>query len=534
MAEAVVHTPSGRIEGEKRDRGLVFRGIPFAAPPIGPLRFRAPEKIRPWEGVRQAREFGPSAPQVPATIAALRRLVGTRDDTSEDCLYLNVWTPAADGKRRPVMVWIHGGAFLLGSGSTSIYSGARLAARGDVVVVTINYRLGVLGSLDMLSLRERGSGIEPNLGICDQIAALEWVRDHIEAFGGDPENVTIFGESAGGMSVGTLLGVPAAHSLFHRAILQSGAACNVSPRPIAERIGRAFLRYLGTPRANPAQLRRIPLGRILAAQTATVRELANGVSTLPWQPTLDGETIAEPPLDVIRRGAAKNIPVLIGTTANEWNLFMAADGPARRLDEPGLHRRFRRVLTSHGLDEILLERVHEVYHEGRGTPSARWNAFMADLIFHAPANLLADTVNEAGGKAWVFRFDGHLPLVGSLAGSFHGLDIPFVFGTVRKPPFSVTLGLSGAVRQLSREMQQAWVAFARTGNPNHEGLPEWPHWEESREAMVFDSPCHLLRDPHEAANGFWAPLLAPPPVVGGEPLPRPALSLTQPSRVARE
>ena len=534
MANAVVHTPSGRIEGEDRDHGLVFRGIPFAAPPVGPLRFRGPEKLRPWEGVRQAREFGPSAPQVPATIAALRRLLGTREDASEDCLYLNVWTPAADGKRRPVMVWIHGGAFLLGSGSTSLYSGARLAARGDVVVVTINYRLGVLGSLDMLALREGGSGIEPNLGIRDQLAALEWVRDHIETFGGDPENVTVFGESAGGMSVGTLLGMPAAHGLFHRAILQSGASSNVSPRPVAERIGRAFLRYLGTPRANSAQLRRVPLGRILAAQTATVRELANGVSALPWQPTVDGEWISEPPLDVIRRGDARHIPVLLGTTANEWNLFMAADAAARRLDEPGLQRRFRRVLGSTQLDEILLERVAEVYHEGRGTPSSRWSRFMSDLIFHAPATLLADTINEGGGNAWLFRFDGKLPLVGGMTGSFHGLDIPFVFGTVRRPPFSLTIGLSAAVRQLSREMQRAWVAFAHTGDPNHEGLGAWPSWTEDRKAMVFDNPCRLVDDPHAAANEFWGPLLAPAPVVGDAPLPRPALSAVQPPRVARE
>lgn len=541
MPRAVVHTPSGSIEGKEHGHGLVFRGIPFAAPPIGPGRFRAPEKLRPWQGVCQAGHFGPAAPQVPATILAIRRFLGTYDDNNEDCLYLNVWTPAADTKRRPVMVWIHGGAFLLGSGAAGLYSGSRLASRGDVVVVTINYRLGVLGSLDMLGLRERGEGVVPNLAIRDQIAALEWVRDHIEAFGGDPTNVTVFGESAGAMSVGTLLGTAAAGSLFHRAILQSGAASNVSSRPIAERVGRAFLRYLGLPRANPAQLRRVPIGRILAAQTATLRELANGVATLPWQPTLDGDLLPEQPLDTIRNAATAPVPVLIGSNRNEWALFMAADSSARQLDEPALRRRFRRVLGLHGIDETMLDRATSIYDQMHGKPPARWSAFMADLVFHAPAVLLADTLSRAGGPVYFYRFDGTPPLVGGYTGSFHGLEIPFVFGTVGRGALAWTMGSSPAVRTLSRNIQQAWVRFAHSSTPGHEGLPAWPRWtDDRRDAMLLGPESRIAQDPHEGAREFWTPLLDTPRQSLPETKPRlrtvqaAQLRDDQPPRVARE
>jgi carboxylesterase type B len=212
MPEAIVTTPSGKIEGETLGDVLVFRGIPYARPPAGELRFRAPERLKPWQGVRPARRFSPSAPQNDPLIPLARQLIGAPSGMAEDCLSLNVWTPAADGRRRPVMVWIHGGAFVLGSGATSLYSGHKLASYGEVVVVTINYRLGVLGFLN--TTEQFGEEIPANIGVRDQIAALEWVRDHIEAFGGDPMRVTIFGESAGAMSVGTLLGTPRAKGLF--------------------------------------------------------------------------------------------------------------------------------------------------------------------------------------------------------------------------------------------------------------------------------------------------------------------------------
>ena len=527
MPRIVVHTPSGSLEGKEEKRGLVFRGIPFASPPVGPGRFRAPEAMPAWKGVRQATHFGPSAQQTPQTLLAARRLLGTYDDNSEDCLYLNIWTPAADNRPRPVMVWIHGGAFLLGSGATALYSGSRLAHRGDVVVVSLNYRLGVLGSFNMETLQGRPDEIEPNLGIRDQIAALQWVRDHIACFGGDPENVTVFGESAGAMSVGTLLGTPAAEGLFHRAILQSGASSNVSEHEISERVGRAFLRYVGLPRANPAQLRRVPVGRLLTAQTATTRELSVGVANLPWQPSIDGKLLAEQPLQNIRTSGKTPVPVLLGSNLDEWALFMAPDSAGRRLDEAGLDRRILRVLAANAIDPNLVDAFRETYNESLGAPRDRWSQFMSDMVFHAPAGILADTLSRAGGEVYFYRFDGQLPLVGSYTGAFHGLDIPFVFGTVRKGPLAATMGWSSEVRTLSRRMQKSWARFAHGEVPGHEGLPAWPRWNPvTRQALRLAGKPGVLEDPHARARELWAPLLTPPP----------ALSSVdgQASRVARE
>jgi para-nitrobenzyl esterase len=527
MARSVVHTPSGSLEGKQQKRGLVFRGIPFASPPVGPGRFRAPESMPIWHGVRQATHFGPSAQQTPQTLLAARRLLGTYDDNSEDCLYLNVWTPAADNRPRPVMVWVHGGAFLLGSGSTDLYSGSRLSQRGDVVVVSANYRLGVLGSLNMEALRDRPDEIEPNLGIKDQIAALQWVRENIACFGGDPENVTIFGESAGAMSVGTLLGTPAAEGLFHRAILQSGAASNVSEHEISERVGRAFLRYVGLPRANPAQLRRVPVGRLLTAQTATTRELSVGVANLPWQPAIDGQLLCEQPLQRIRTSGKVPVPVLMGSNQDEWALFMLPDSSGRKLDEAGLERRILRVLAANDIDPNLLHRFQETYGQSLGAPRYRWSQFMSDLVFHAPAGILADTLSRAGGEVYFYRFDGQLPLVGPYTGAFHGLEIPYVFGTVRKGPLAATMGWSSDVRTLSRRMQTAWARFAHGQVPGHEGLPVWPRWDPaSRQALRLAPKPGVLEDPHAKARQLWNPLLAQTPVLS-------AIE-TQASRVARE
>ena len=250
MPPPVVLTRSGKLEGRRSRAVEIYRGVPYARPPLDDLRFRPPQPLKDWQGVRPAHRYGRSAPQsMPLPIVALQMVaVGARAQ-SEDCLSLNVWTPAADGGRRPVLVWIHGGAFVMGSGSTSLYSGARLARRGDVVVVTLNYRLGALGYLNLRAL-PGGEAAPCNLGLRDQIAALEWVRENIEAFGGDPGNVTVFGESAGAMSVATVLGTPAAQGLFHRAIAQSGAADHVSSAAEAAAIGALFRKHWGHIRAG--------------------------------------------------------------------------------------------------------------------------------------------------------------------------------------------------------------------------------------------------------------------------------------------
>src|SRR5262245_31230804 len=309
-------TAQGLVEGSERDGILRFAGIPFAAPTTGGRRYRPPEPHESWEGVRSATACGPTAPQIDAMAA----MFGAQPEPQDEaCLYLNVFTPAVDDARRPVMVWIHGGAFVLGSGSGPGYDGSSLARRGDVVVVSINYRLGALGFLHLAELSGdyASSG---NLGILDQIAALEWVRDNIAAFGGDPDNVTIFGESAGGMSVGTLLGTPAARGLFHKAIPQSGAAHNASPAAHASEVTAQFLQAASL--GGLDDLLGLPVEAVVAAQqefsnrffTSIEAQLApGGTVRLPFQPVVDGQMLDRRPIDNVARGNAAGVPVLIGT-----------------------------------------------------------------------------------------------------------------------------------------------------------------------------------------------------------------------------
>jgi para-nitrobenzyl esterase len=435
-------------------------------------------------------------------------MIGTgAEEHGEDCLYLNVWTPAADGRRRPVMVWIHGGAFIMGSGSAGLYSGAHLARRGDVVVVTINYRLGALGFLNHPELAARDDGIAPNVGLRDQIAALAWVRDNIDAFGGDPENVTIFGESAGGMSVGTLLGTPAARGLFHRAIPQSGAAHNISRPHQAHTIAELFLSKLGLGPSDVEALRKISTQDILTAQRETTFEFGVALGGLAWQPSLDGDVLPEHPLDAIAAGCSRSVPVLIGSNRDEWKLFMLGDSKGRALDEDGLLRRLERILpgedaNGHPHSEVALEAYRRVTH-GERSPSEMWIAFQSARIFHYPAIRLAELHSAHTPETYRYLFTWAPPLVRSRLGSCHGLEIPFVFGTLRQGLFRL-IGLTAQSRTLSDRMQGAWMTFARTGHPGHEGLPEWPAFDpEERTLMVLDSHCFPKRMRYDEERDFW-------------------------------
>ncbi|MBK7949682.1 MAG: carboxylesterase/lipase family protein [Deltaproteobacteria bacterium] len=509
---STVSTRSGQLEGESFGGGVRFRGVPFAKPPIGPLRFRAPEPPEPWTGVRDARDYAPSAPQIGPVNRIIRGLIGAAGSRqSQDCLYLNVWTPKCDGARRPVMVWLHGGAFILGSGSTSLYSGEQLATRGDVVVVTLNYRLGALG---FLSWKDAcvGSDVPPaNLGLRDQILALAWVRDNVEAFGGDPENVTVFGESAGAMSIGTLLGVPSARGLFHKAILQSGAAHNVSTPEKAAQIAAQFFELLGIDAPSPEALAEIPVTRLMEAQArATVGiGLENGM--MAWQPCIDGDLIPENPLAAIDRGDARDVPILIGTNRDEYRLFTFFDRD--HVNDAQLASRVRRIAhRGQQEDAALAERILNTYGPPTGTrdpgASERWIALQGDRIFHFPATRLADAQSVHQPMTHAYLFEWTLPLVGGGLGACHGLDLPFVFGATRSGLLRVGLVANRAAARLADVMQDAWVAFARTGVPAASGLPDWPAYETHRRyTMTLGGTRGVVKDPHEAARAFWAPLI---------------------------
>jgi para-nitrobenzyl esterase len=506
--EPRVEIASGRIEGSHEDGVLVFRGIPYARPPQGALRLHPPLPPEPWPGVRDAKAFGASAPQNPGRLAAL---LGAPTETyAEDCLYLNVWTPRADSARRPVLVWLHGGGFTTGSGSQPIYRGAQLAKRGDVVVVTVNYRLGALGYLHLPAAGRSVEDAPGNLGLRDQLAALAWVQENIAAFGGDPRNVTLFGESAGAMSVGTLLGTPRARGLFSRAILQSGAASNVYEPEDAIRVSETFMKELGLAPDDLDGLRAKPLEAVLAAQDRAVAQLLGVVPQLPFQPVVDGDLLPRPPLESIGAGNAREVLVLIGTNLEEQKLYAPTDPKALQLDAEGLLRRCRRILSAPGPDgrprgEHAVQR-YLAAREGRHDVSPRelWYAIETDRWFRIPATRLAEQHAAHQPATYAYLFTWKSPALGGMLGSCHALEIPFVFGCVDDRLVQRFVGDHPAVAGISQRMQDAWLAFARSGDPAHPELGAWPRYDAARRAtMVFGEECRVEHAPFEDERAFW-------------------------------
>ena len=499
----IVETLVGKVEGVEKGGILQFRAIPYAWAD----RFRPPEPALPWAGVLDATQFGPAAPQEPSATDAL---LGVRDQvTSEDCLTLNVYTPAADDERRPVMVWIHGGGFTSGAGHLPYYNATKLAAESNVVVVTINYRLGVLGFLylDHLCPDLAGSG---NNGLRDQIAALEWVRDNVDAFGGDPSRVTIFGESAGGMSVATLLGAPAAQGLFHGAIAQSGAAENVLDTDAASWVTDQVLDHLELGPGDVVQLLDVPLEEILTAQNAAETAVLTGAPGpdrratadlhLPFQPVVDGGLLTGPPLDAIRAGSAAGVPLVVGTTAEEWNLFALRD----TLDDIGearLHRRATRMLGPE-----LGEQAIDVYRTAR--PAAHsgelWCAILTDRVFRMPAVRLAEAQLPHAPHVAMYRFDYRSTVMDGQVGACHAIDIPFVFNNVDQPGVQLLLGgVDEGTQALARQASAAWARMAATGRPGGGDL-DWPDYDLDRRATcIFDRTTTLVDDPEGAIRAFW-------------------------------
>jgi para-nitrobenzyl esterase len=501
-----VETACGEVRGLE-DAGIrVFRGIPFARPPVDERRFHAPEPSEPWTGGRDATRFGAAAPQNKNALGPMLGLdIGA---TSENCLTLNVWTPATDGGRRPVMVWIHGGAFTIGAGSQSVYDGTALARRGDVVVVTINYRLGALGFLHLKSLCGDRFPATGNEGLLDQVTALTWVRDNIAGFGGDPGNVTIFGESAGSISVSALLGVPKARGLFHRAILQSGAPNVLASADEATRTARLFMRELGLPPEAPEPLADIPAGRLLEVQqklfVLALKESRSARLGLPLVPVVDGEVIPEHPFDAVAAGAVRDVPILIGTTGDEMKLFAMMDPNLRTLDEDGLAKRLARVIGDHAPRAIDVYRRCRAARGESTTPMELWSAIQSDHVFRAPAMRLAGLQHTQQRHTFAYLFTWPSPFMEGALGACHAVDLPFVFGTLGDPAMAMFAGNGPEEQALSANVQDAWIAFARTGNPAHPGLPDWPAYDAVRRAtMVLGRDCRVEHTPYEEERHFW-------------------------------
>jgi para-nitrobenzyl esterase len=503
-----VETRYGRIRGRDREGIRVFRGVPYARAPTGAQRLRPPEPPESWRGVREALRAADVAPQNQGAIEAMMGAKGQR--SSEDCLALNLWTPGLDAARRPVLVWLHGGGFTTGSGALRVYDGRRLARRGDAVVVTINYRLGALGYLALPALAREEGGALGNLGLLDQLAALRWVREHVAHFGGDPENVTLFGESAGAMSAATLLATPAARGLFRRVVLQSGAASHVHDREDGLRVAETFMRELALAPDDVPGLRAAPVDAVLAAQARCAAALAGVVRTVAFQPVVDGEVLPHQPLAAVREGSASAVPMLIGTNRDEWKLFGLGDRRVKALDEAALLRRCARNIPGRdAAGRSFAERVIEDYREarvGRASvePRELWFAIESDRHFRWPATQLAEAHARWQPRTYAYLFTWESRALGGALGACHALEVPFVFGCVADGVLAELVGDPPGARSLSERMQDAWLAFARTDDPAHPGLGEWPAYQgERRSTMILGATCEVACAPLEAERAIW-------------------------------
>jgi para-nitrobenzyl esterase len=497
----IVDTTAGKVQGLEKHGVLQFRGIPYGrAERFGPV-----EPPEPWTGVRDATAFAPTAPQ---NASALERMLGAQGEPGqEDCLAVNVYTPAADDTARPTMVWIHGGGFVSGSGHVPWYNGSSLAQRYDVVVVTLNYRLGALGFLHLGHLDPAYAASGTN-GIGDQIQALRWVHDNIARFGGDPTNVTIFGESAGGMSVGTLLAAPTAQGLFHKAIAQSGAASHTHDTATAAAVTERFLALLDLPPDGGEALLTRPVDDILQAQAAleAERQAAKaparlGLGRLTFQPVVDGALLPGPPLDAIAAGSAAGIGLVAGTTAHEWNLFHAQDQANGSLTEEHLGRRLARLVGADRVGDVL-----DAYRAARPglDLDGLYCAVMTDRVFRIPAVRLAEAQIPHAPRVSMYRFDRPSTAFGGTLGACHAIEVPFAFANLDRGGADMLVGsIEEPTRRLADRMSRAWATAARTGSPEHDDLP-WPAYDTDRKATcVLDHETSIADDPDGELRRLW-------------------------------
>ncbi|WP_324643855.1 carboxylesterase/lipase family protein [Pseudarthrobacter sp. LT1] len=504
-------TPSGPVHGTSLETNGTtihrFLGIPYAAPPSGANRFLPPVPVPPWTEGLDCTAPGPAAPQNPESPAPPG--ANPRTWSEEGCLNLNIWTPGTDGPARPVMVWIHGGAYLLGANSDGMYDGARLAAAAGVVLVSINYRLGALGFLHLADLLGAGYEDSGNLALLDQLEALRWVRRNIAAFGGDPDNVTAFGESAGAAAIGTLLGMPASDGLFRRAIMQSGTAERYRRPEESARITSLFLELCGLAPSSAAELLTLPVERLLAAQQDLEKRFAaeSFAVPLPFQPTSGTPSLPAPPLESIRNGLNGWVDLLIGTNLNEGSFAVEMRPPAA--GDPDYPGRAAATLAGSGVPEAAASGYTEALARVMGreaTGKELLEASIADSLYRQPSNRLLDSRslaarNGATGKTFAYLFTWRSPAMGGKLGACHALDIPFVFRHLDAPEAAfLTRGKAPAA--LGDAISGAWAAFAGTGNPATEEL-EWPEYGDARSTMVLRDEIRLENDPRRELREFF-------------------------------
>ena len=506
--DAVAATQTGRVAGYIRNGIFTFKGIPYADTSAGANRFMPPVKPRSWQGVRSSRQYGYVAPQGPRAGWANdeEAFMFAWDDgvQSEDCLRVNVWTPGVgDAKKRPVMVWLHGGGYTAGSGQElRSYDGENLARRGDLVVVSLNHRLNAFGYLDLSKFGDpyAASG---NVGMLDIVAALEWVRDNIEGFGGDPQMVTIFGQSGGGGKVSTLMAMPAAKGLFHRAIIESGSILQGIPQDHAQQLADAIVNELGLTTATLAQIQTLPYQQILTAADKVLRErrpkAVGGIpnfrrisAQLGFGPVVDGKILPNHPFDPGAPAISADIPMIIGTTLNEF--VTALNHPEfEAMSEADLQTRVREIYGDKAASVVGAFRQRTP----RAKPFDIWSRIAASGVRGSAIEQAKLKAAQGRAPAYLYWFTWQTPILSGRPRAFHCAEIAFVFDNTDR--CETMTGGGAEPRALAGKMCDAWIQFAKTGNPNHPQLPRWPAFSaQTIPTMIFDNPPRVEMNPDGA------------------------------------
>ena len=513
LEAGVVETTHGAVRGTVVDTpyGEVrqFVGIPFGKPPVGERRFCAPEAVEPWEGYLDAGAFGPDPIQsVDGPYAGV--IPGTSTDlVSEDCLTLNVWVPEGGEAGLPVMVWVYGGAFLTGGGSFPLYNGARLAAEQQVVVVSVNYRVGALGFMD-LRQAPGGEGTTANCGLHDVRLGLEWIAANASNFGGDASTLTAFGESAGAGSILHLLGSPGISSVLQRAIMQSPGVDMTQSPEVAAKVARCLLGNAGV--SDVAGLRQLKPEAIVAAQVQTSMEMFAEAGAMPYHPVVDGSLVPATPAEVLQTSAATDIDVLVGATAHELRLFHQ-DLPAEDSKQILHHMVSGHIAERTGTEPSAGEVAAVVAEYRQAADGTAWTtasdiltAINTDVSMREPIQRLADFRAEAGTRTYLY--DLRWPSQANpVMGAFHAIDLPFVLDSFHMDGWGEFIGADEAAKALGRGMRSAWAAFARRGDPSTSELGPWPRYElDQRMTMVLDSTSSVAADPLKKERTLWGPV----------------------------
>ncbi|MFX1574490.1 MAG: carboxylesterase/lipase family protein [Promethearchaeota archaeon] len=495
--EIIIETKQGKIKGYEREGVKKFKGIPYAEPPVGNLRFKPSIRKEPWSGVLDCTKFGPDVPQRESFFTPQPHPL----QDEEKCLSLNVWTPEVDDTKRPVLFWIHGGGFSFGSGSRT--DGTVMAKIGNAVIVSINYRLGIFG---YIFIQDEIA----NLGQLDQITALQWVRDNISLFGGDPNNVTIFGESAGGVAVSTLMAMPAAKGLINRVISQSGAA---HPRSFHPKVGingaERIMTELGIKGFDIEALKKISPQKIVDVQTKLELEARAKGRNFPYGVYIDSKSLPKHPLEAIRDGFASDLELIVGTNQDEMKLYSVISPPNKILDEEGLFRRTHRLIQVFNEDEGVTQKIIDTYKKAReGTlptdPQDILEAILTDFRFRVSGIRLVEAQCKHQPNVFSYLFTYKSPEFGGKLGACHALEIAFVFGRLGEKARGITPKKSNETDILSEKMMNSWISFAQNGNPNHEGIPKWnPYDLRNRSTMIFGTEVKLVDDPFKTERMVW-------------------------------